>query len=356
MKRRLFGLSLLAGLLTVALSACGGTETVVETVEVEKIVEVEVAPAPATAEWTFNHCSQIDKFHDQVFNFWGDKATAASGGRLAVDIQGASVLGYKCAEGLGAIGDGLVPVGEVIGGWTTSEIPMMNLETMPFMTTSYAEGNLLATIMSDMGHHDALAEKGVKPLFNYCFTGQHYWTKMPIKSLSDIANVKIRVYNQITSDMIQAVGASPVTIDMADLYTALQRGVVDGSVTSALTARDSNFHEVLSHGNAVYFAAPCTSVVAVNLDAWASTAGDLQAAALDAAEDARRYARIRVEDEEISLFTELESRGMSIVAPPPSVILELREKTAPMLSGFTAKHADAAAIVAKFNELKAAPG
>ena len=47
---------------------------------------------------------------------------------------------------------------------------------------------------------------------------------------------------------------------------------------------------------------------------------------------------------------------MSIVAPPPSVILELREKTAPMLSGFTAKHADAAAIVAKFNELKAAPG
>lgn len=63
MKRRLFGLSLLAGLLTVALSACGG-ETVVETVEVEKIVEVEVAPAPATAEWTFNHCSQIDKFHD----------------------------------------------------------------------------------------------------------------------------------------------------------------------------------------------------------------------------------------------------------------------------------------------------
>ncbi|MCH2540564.1 MAG: TRAP transporter substrate-binding protein DctP, partial [Anaerolineales bacterium] len=275
---------------------------------------------------------------------------------LAVDIQGASVLGYKCGEGLGAIGDGLVPVGEVIGGWTTSEIPMMNLETMPFMTTSYAEGNLLATIMSDMGHHDALAEKGVKPLFNYCFTGQHYWTKMPIKSLSDIENVKIRVYNQITSDMIQAVGASPVTIDMADLYTALQRGVVDGSVTSALTARDSNFHEVLSHGNAVYFAAPCTSVVAVNLDAWASTAGDLQAAALSAAEDARRYARIRVEDEEISLFTELESRGMSIVAPPPSVILELREKTAPMLASFTADHADAAAIVAKFNELKAAPG
>jgi len=355
MKRRLFGLSLLAGLLTVALSACGG-ETVVETVEVEKIVEVEVAPAPATAEWTFNHCSQIDKFHDQMFNFWAEKAVANSGGRLGVDVQGASVLGYKCGEGLGAIGDGLVPVGEVIGGWTTSEIPMLNLETMPFMTTSYAEGNLLATIMSDMGHYDALAEKGVKPLFNYCFTGQHYWTKMPIKNLSDIENVKIRVYNQITSDMIQAVGASPVTIDMADLYTALQRGVVDGSVTSALTARDSNFYEVLSHGNAVYFAAPCTSVVAVNLDAWAALAGDLQAAVLSSADDARRYARIRVEDEEISLFKELESQGMTIVAPPPSVILELREKTAPMLSNFTAEHADAAAIVKKFNELKAAPG
>jgi TRAP-type C4-dicarboxylate transport system substrate-binding protein len=355
MKRRLFGLSLLAGLLTVALSACGG-ETVVETVEVEKIVEVEVAPAPATAEWTFNHCSQIDKFHDQVFNFWAEKATANSGGRLGIDIQGASVLGYKCGEALGVIGDGLVQVGEIIGGWTTSEIPMLNLETMPFMTTSYAEGNLLATLMADMGYYDALADKGVKPLFNYCFTGQHYWTKMPIKNLSDIANVKIRVYNQITSDMIQAVGASPVTIDMADLYTALQRGVVDGSVTSALTARDSNFYEVLSHGNAVYFAAPCTSVVAVNLDAWASTAGDLQAAVLSSAEDARRYARIRVEDEEISLFKELESQGMEIVAPPASVILELREKTAPMLTGFTAKHADAAAIVTKFNDLKAAPG
>ena len=97
-------------------------------------------------------------------------------------------------------------------------------------------------------------------------------------------------------------------------------------------------------------------MVAINLKSWATTAGRLQTAALSEAENARRYARIRVEDEEISLFTELESRGMSIVAPPPSVILELREKTAPMLSSFTADHADAAAIVAKFNELKAAPG
>ena len=355
MKRRLFGLSLLAGLLTIALSACAG-ETVVETVEVEKIVEVEVAPPPATAEWTFNHCSQIDKFHDQMFVHWAEGTSAASGGRFDVDIQGASVLGYKCGEALGVISDGLVQSGEIIGGWTTSEIPMLNLETMPFMTTSYAEGNLLATLIADMGHYDRLKEEGVKPLFNYCFTGQHYWTKMPIQSVSDIAGVKIRVYNQITSDMIQAVGASPVTIDMADLYTALQRGVVDGSVTSALTARDSNFYEVLSHGNAVYFAAPCTSTVSVNIDAWESLAGDLQASALVAADSSRRYARIRAEDEEISLFKELEEQGMTIVAPPPSVILELREKTASMLTDFTSEHPDAAAVVAKFNELKAAPG
>jgi len=355
MKRRLFGLSLLAGLLTVALSACAG-ETVVETVTVEKIVEVEVAPPPGTAEWTFNHCSQIGKFHDEMFNHWADGTSANSGGRFDVDIQGASVLGYKCGEALGVISDGLVQSGEIIGGWTTSEIPMLNLETMPFMTTSYAEGNLLATLIADMGHYDRLKEEGVKALFNYCFTGQHYWTKMPIQNLSDIAGVKIRVYNQITSDMIQAVGASPVTIDMADLYVALQRGVVDGSVTSALTARDSNFYEVLSHGNAVYFAAPCTSVVAVNIDAWESIDGDLQAAALVAADTSRRYARIRVEDEEISLFKELEAQGMTIVAPPPSVILELREKTSSMLTDFTSKHPDSAKVVAKFNELKAAPG
>ena len=55
----------------------------------------------------------------------------------------------------------------------------------------------------------------------------------PISGLDDLKGKRIRVSGTQTAKAAQYFGAAPVTIPPADLYPALQRGVVDGAIRAA---------------------------------------------------------------------------------------------------------------------------
>ena len=57
-------------------------------------------------------------------------------------------------------------------------------------------------------------------------TKQHFWNKKEVDTVADVAGIKMRTYDKVTTDMLSAVGAAPLRIDYAELYTALQQGTV----------------------------------------------------------------------------------------------------------------------------------
>ena len=56
-------------------------------------------------------------------------------------------------------------------------------------------------------------------------------TKKPVKKLEDLKGLKIRAAGR-PADVIKNLGGTPVPVEMADIYDGLQRGVVDGLLTS----------------------------------------------------------------------------------------------------------------------------
>jgi TRAP-type C4-dicarboxylate transport system substrate-binding protein len=83
--------------------------------------------------------------------------------------------------------------------------------------------------------HDFLVEEhekiGVRYLGPETWGGTqgtfHMWSKRPIKKLADLNGMKMRSFFQY--DRFQkALGITPVTIAVPELFTALERGVVDG--------------------------------------------------------------------------------------------------------------------------------
>jgi TRAP-type C4-dicarboxylate transport system substrate-binding protein len=58
----------------------------------------------------------------------------------------------------------------------------------------------------------------------------HIFLKKPIKTVSDLKNLKIRVFPAI-APAIKALGANPIVLPMTAIYTAMERGVVAGFVT-----------------------------------------------------------------------------------------------------------------------------
>lgn len=60
----------------------------------------------------------------------------------------------------------------------------------------------------------------------------HIFLAKPIAKLSDLKNMKIRVFPAITA-AIKGLGASPVVLPMPAIYTSMERGLVKGYVTGA---------------------------------------------------------------------------------------------------------------------------
>ncbi len=58
----------------------------------------------------------------------------------------------------------------------------------------------------------------------------HLFLRKPIRKLADFGNMKIRVFPAI-APAVKALGASPLVLPMTEIYTAMERGIVDGFAT-----------------------------------------------------------------------------------------------------------------------------
>ncbi|MDO4269512.1 MAG: C4-dicarboxylate TRAP transporter substrate-binding protein [Eubacteriales bacterium] len=75
-----------------------------------------------------------------------------------------------------------------------------------------------------------LEEQGIKILTsNWIYGDRHILSKKPIRTLSDMKGMKIRVpSNDIQVQGMQVLGANPTPMALGDVYTALQQGTIDG--------------------------------------------------------------------------------------------------------------------------------
>lgn len=73
-------------------------------------------------------------------------------------------------------------------------------------------------------------EKGFKIVASYVGGSRSFYTKKPIHSPADLQGLKIRVISTPTTNKsIELLGASPVSVPLGEVYTALQQGVIDGA-------------------------------------------------------------------------------------------------------------------------------
>lgn len=70
-------------------------------------------------------------------------------------------------------------------------------------------------------------------------------SKVPINSVADLEGVKIRAPEGLAAEVFKRAGASPVSLPFSEVYTALEKGVVDAADASAYVNNDaSGMHKV----------------------------------------------------------------------------------------------------------------
>lgn len=84
----------------------------------------------------------------------------------------------------------------------------------------------------------------VKLLSVVPYPAQVIFSREPITGLSDLKGKKIRASGWTTSEFVQALGATGVTLSFGEVPQALQRGVVDCAITGSLSGYSAGWGEV----------------------------------------------------------------------------------------------------------------
>ncbi|MCB2216318.1 TRAP transporter substrate-binding protein [Desulfofustis glycolicus] len=76
---------------------------------------------------------------------------------------------------------------------------------------------------------------------------QVFWFKEKINGLDDFQGKKIRVFSRPMAEFVKHFGATGVSMAFPEVYTSLQRGVIDGAVTGALAGNTASWYEVANY-------------------------------------------------------------------------------------------------------------
>jgi TRAP-type C4-dicarboxylate transport system substrate-binding protein len=142
-----------------------------------------------------------------------------------------------------------------------------------------------------------------------------FFSNKMIKGLDDIKGMKVRVM-PLYIPFIKALGAIPVTIPPTEIYTSMERGVVDGFMYVDVGPVSWGLHEVTKYvlGSHVFQMEPATMI---NYDKWKKIPPDLQELLMEIMKDMEYIASMRnmqLQEKEVRVRT---AAGMKVLTLPP---------------------------------------
>ena len=185
--------------------------------------------------------------HEASLKF-ADVVKAKSSGRIEVQVAPSAQLGDDAAM-VTALRTGALDMSANSQGAVANAVPEFAAFGMPFMFSNPAQA--FKVLDGPLGKElaDKSVEKGLILLGTWD-NGIRQMTnsKRPINKVEDIKGLKMRVPPDATLvDIMQALGAEAQQIKFAELYVALQQGVVDGQENPLVNIHASKLYEVQKH-------------------------------------------------------------------------------------------------------------
>ena len=202
-----------------------------------------------------------------------------SGGRLKVVFYTNATLG-SAAEQYDMAVDGIADITQGCQGNNTGRFPLTTVLELPFLwPADMTAENCNRAVWELFETNEALQAEysEVKVLSIFVNEpGNIYTNGKAVRTLSDFHGLQIRAPQETSAKALTALGAMPITMAATDLYLALDRDTVDGTLFNTANINDWGFWEVLEYYTSCGFYNLAWFTV-MNLDTYNSLPADLQA-------------------------------------------------------------------------------
>ena len=211
----------------------------------------------------------------KVFEPWAEKISQMTGGKVKVTFFPGGALGktpdqYDLAE------KGIADISYTLQDYTPGRFPLTTVFELPFMiTTATATSRAMWKVYEEFPEFQKEYGK-VKLLALFCHPAGHFNTvKKPIKKIEDLKGMKFRTASPSVTEALKIFGAVPVNMPVTEAYTALERGVVEGTVLPWEGNFIFKLAEILKYGTETQFYT-MTMMVAMNKKKWDSLPEDVK--------------------------------------------------------------------------------
>lgn len=168
--------------------------------------------------------SEINK---DLVEAWAKTVEEESNGTLRVQNFPSQTLS-SADDTYNATTQGIADIGLTVQGYTAGRFPLTQIVELPGVSTSATQGACILQSLYDDGYlGDEYKDSHVLFLFT---TGPGYihTQKTEVQKPSDLQGLRIRRPTAVVGDMLENLGAQPVGMPAPDIYTSMQRGVIDG--------------------------------------------------------------------------------------------------------------------------------
>lgn len=152
-------------------------------------------------------------------------------GRVKVEIFAGGVLG-SLAEHYDMIKKAVCDMAYFIPSYSPGKFPLSSIAGLPFAFPSGVTGSWPIQRLQRKGYFDK-ETADVKLLYVTSISPSYiFMVKKKITKLEDVKGLKLRCFGDLQSKALEKLGIGPAFISVTELYTALERGVIDGALSS----------------------------------------------------------------------------------------------------------------------------
>lgn len=173
----------------------------------------------------------------------------------------------RIPEYFDAVRVGAIEMADVAWGIYAGSDPRLSLIETPFLFNSIEAGTAAAKRLLPL--HDKILQQrfNQKALGLIHFSGIELMTLKPVTKLEDWKGMMVGSISPAMAKMIQNLGGSPVTVMWTDLYTSLQKGVIDGTANGTHGSIENGLLDVCSDVT-YFFGAAAWNGYTINLKVW----------------------------------------------------------------------------------------
>ena len=171
-------------------------------------------------------------------------------GKLNLVVTSFPELGLSGPDSLALVRDGTIAFTEITSGYVAGDLPQLEItflyglypdHEIEYKANAAVQGYLEELIQKDTGGGQVISRMWVSGGDNFFFC------RDKINTAADFKGKKVRSHGAALSDWIEGFGANAQFVAFAEVYTALERGILDCGVTVAFAAHGQRWYEVTDY-------------------------------------------------------------------------------------------------------------